>query len=43
MRPKRTWERQVEVKSMKVGLRRKDALCGSKLSVSVNKIAAWLR
>ena len=26
-RPKRTWKRQVEEESVKVGLRRKDALC----------------
>ena len=26
-RPKRTWERQVEEESMKVGLRTEDALC----------------
>ena len=26
-RPKRTWKRQVEEKVVKVGLRRKDALC----------------
>ena len=30
-RPKRTWKRQVEEKSMTVGLRREDALCQSKL------------
>ena len=42
-RPKRTWKKQVEDESMKVGLRRKDALCRSKWSVSVNKIAAGLR
>ena len=42
-RPKRTWKRQVEEESMKVGLRRKDALCRSKWSVGVNKIVAGLR
>ena len=42
-RPKRTWKRQVEEESMKVGLRRKDALCRSKLIVGVNKIASGLR
>ena len=26
-RPKRMWKKQVEEESMKVGLRRKDALC----------------
>ena len=34
---------QVEEESMKVGLRRNDALCRSKWSVSINKIAARLR
>ena len=29
-RPKMTWKKQVEVESMKVGLRRNDALCRSK-------------
>ena len=38
-RPNRTWKGQVEEESMRVGLRRKDALC----CVSVNKIAAELR
>ena len=42
-RPKRTWKKQVEEKSMKIGLRREDALCRSKWSVGVNKIAAGLR
>ena len=42
-RLKRTWKKQVEEESMKVGLRRKDALCRSKWSVGVNKIAAGLR
>ena len=42
-RPKSTLEMQVELESMKVGLRRKDALCRSKLSVGVDKIAAVLR
>ena len=37
------WKKQVEEESMKVDLRRKDALCRSKLSVSVNMIAAGLR
>ena len=41
-RPKRTWKKQVEEESMKGDLRRKDALCRSKCSVSVNKIAAGL-
>ena len=34
--PKRTWERQVEEESVKVGLRREDALCRSKWSVGIN-------
>ena len=37
-KPKRTWKKQVEEESMKVGLRREDALCRSKWSVGVNKI-----
>ena len=41
--PKRTWKDEVEEESMKVGLRRKDALCRSKWSVGMNKIAAGLR
>ena len=36
----RMWKKQVEEESVKVGLRREDALCCSKWSVSVNKIAA---
>ena len=42
-RPQRTWKKQVEEESMKVGLRRKNSLCYSKWSVGVSKIAAWLR
>ena len=42
-RSKRTWKKQVEEESVKVGLRREDALCCSKWSVGVNKIAAGLR
>ena len=38
----RTLERQVEDESMKVGFRREDALCRSKWSVGVNKIATKL-
>ena len=41
-RLKRTWKKQVEKESIMVSLRRKDALCRSKLSVGVNKIAAGL-
>ena len=29
-RPKRTWKKQVEEESVKVGLKREDALCRSK-------------
>ena len=42
-RPERTWKKQVEEESVKVGLRRADALCRSKWSVGVNWIAAELR
>ena len=42
-RPKRTWKRQVEEESAKVGLKRKDAFCRSKWNDDVNKIAAGLR
>ena len=35
--------KQVEEESVKVGLRREDALCLSKWSVVVDQIAAWLR
>ena len=42
-RPKRTWKIQVEGESVKVGLRREDALCRSKWSVGINQIAAGLR
>ena len=42
-RPRRIWKMQVEEESIKVGLRRKDALCRSKWSVGVSKIAAELR
>ena len=42
-RPKMTWKKEVEEESVKVGLRREDALCRSKWSVGVNKIAAGLR
>ena len=34
-RLKRTWKRQVEEESVKVGMRSNDALCRSKLSVDV--------
>ena len=34
------WKKQVEEESVKVGLRRKEALCRSKWSVGVNKISA---
>ena len=38
-----TWMKQVEEESVKVGLRRKNALCRSKWSVGVDLIAAGLR
>ena len=38
----RTWKKQVEEESVKVGLRREDVLCSSKWSVGVNHIAAGL-
>ena len=41
-RPKRNGKK-VEEESMKVGLRRNDALCCSKWSASINKIAAELK
>ena len=41
-RPERTWGRQFEEDTMKVGLRRKGALCHSKWCVGVNKITAVL-
>ena len=40
---KRTWRKQVDEESVKVGLRREDALCRSKWSVGVNQIASGLR
>ena len=40
---KRTWKKQVEEESVKVGLRGVEALCRSKWSVSVNQIAIRLR
>ena len=42
-RPRKTCSKLVEEECMKVGLRRKDAHCSSKWSVSVIKIAAGLR
>ena len=42
-RPKRISKKQVEEKSENVGLRMEVALCRSKWSVGVNKIAAGLR
>ena len=39
----RTWKRQVDEESVKVGFRWEDVLCRSKWSVGVNQIAAWLR
>ena len=42
-RLKRTWKKQIEEESVKIGLRMEDALCRSKWSVGVNQIAAGLR
>ena len=41
--PRRTCKSKFDEKSMKCGLRRKDALCRSKWSIGVNKIAAGLK
>ena len=42
-RSKRTWEKQVEEESVKIGLRMEDALCRLKWSVGINQIAAGMR
>ena len=42
-RLKRTWKKQVEGESMRVGLKRENVLCRSKWSVDVNQIATGLR
>ena len=42
-RPKRLLKKQVEEERLKVGLRRKDAVCSSQWSVNVTKISAGLR
>ena len=42
-RLRRTWKEQMEVESVKVGLRWEDAPCQSKWSVDVNHTAAGLR
>ena len=42
-RKKITWKKQVGEESVKIGLRKKKALCRSKWSVGVNQIAAGLR
>ena len=39
-RPKRTWKKQVGEESVKIGLRREDALWRSMWSVGVTQIAA---
>ena len=43
MKTEEDMEKKIDKESMKVGLRRKDALCRSKWSVGVKKIAAFLR
>ena len=42
-RLKSIWKKQVESESVKVDLRMEDALCRSKWSVGISKIAAGLR
>ena len=42
-RSKRTWKKQVEEESVKLGLRMEDAHCQSKFCVAINQIAAGLR
>ena len=42
-RPKRSLKKQVEEDSVKVGLRRKDALCRSEWNVCIYKTFAGLR
>ena len=42
-RLKRTWKNQFEEESVKVGLRKEDALCQSKWSVGISQIAAGLK
>ena len=42
-RLKRTWDKQVEDESVKVGLRKENAHCRPKWNVGVNQIAAGLR
>ena len=39
-RLKRTWKKQVEEESVKIGLRREDTFCRSKRSAGVKQIAA---
>ena len=43
VRLKKTWKKQVEEESVKVGLRMEDVLCRLNWSVGVNQIAAGLR
>ena len=38
-----TWKEQIEEESVKIGLRKEDALCPSKWCVGINQIAAGLR
>ena len=42
-RLKRTWKKHVEEEGVKVGLRREDALCQSRLNVGINLIPTGLR
>ena len=43
VRMKRTWKKQFEEESLKVGLRRVDALCPSKWIVGCDQVATGLR
>ena len=40
---RREGKKQLEEESVKVGLRKEDALCRSKSTIGVNQIDAWMR
>ena len=42
-RPKKTWKKEAQEESVKVGLRMEDAPCRSRWSVGVNQIVGGLR
>ena len=42
-RLKRTWKKQIEEESVRVGLCRDVVVCQSMLIIGINHIAAWLR